>query len=93
LRDDEAQARVWMKKAAAMGDIEANMWLTDHPEARAAHGPTLETDRPAEGGGPSATGGGCHARGTRAQLRRGKEHHFEALAMSMDGCLRRAIIL
>jgi TPR repeat protein len=31
LRDDEAQARVWMKKAAAMGDIEANMWLTDHP--------------------------------------------------------------
>jgi hypothetical protein len=31
LRDDEAQARVWMKKVAAMGDIEANMWLTDHP--------------------------------------------------------------
>jgi hypothetical protein len=31
LRDDEAQARVWMKKAAAMGDIGANMWLKDHP--------------------------------------------------------------
>jgi hypothetical protein len=31
LRDDEAQARVWMKKAAAMSDIGANMWLTDHP--------------------------------------------------------------
>ena len=28
---DQAQARVWMKKAAAMGDIGANMWLTDHP--------------------------------------------------------------
>jgi TPR repeat protein len=28
---DEAQARMWMKKAAAMGDIGANMWLTDNP--------------------------------------------------------------
>jgi DNA invertase Pin-like site-specific DNA recombinase len=29
--EDLAQARVWMKKAAAMGDIGANMWLRDHP--------------------------------------------------------------
>ena len=29
--EDEAEARVWMKKTAAMGDIGANMWLTDHP--------------------------------------------------------------
>jgi TPR repeat protein len=26
---DEVQGRVWMKKAAALGD-RANMWLADH---------------------------------------------------------------
>ena len=30
---DEAQARVWMKTAAAMGDIGANMWLRDIRDA------------------------------------------------------------
>jgi TPR repeat protein len=28
---DDAQARVWIKKAAALGFVPAHMWLTDHP--------------------------------------------------------------
>jgi len=48
-------------------------------EARAAHGPTLEADRCAEGGSTAATGGGRDTRRTRPQLRRGEEHDFEAL--------------
>jgi hypothetical protein len=47
-------------------------------EARAAHGPTVETDRRAEGRGPTTTSGRCHACRTRAQLRRRQEHDFPA---------------
>jgi TPR repeat protein len=28
---DEAEGRKWMKKAAAMGDDNANRWLVDNP--------------------------------------------------------------
>jgi Resolvase, N terminal domain len=45
---------------------------------RAAHGPTLETHRGTAGRGTTATGGGCHACRTRAQLPRGEKHDFEA---------------
>ena len=31
LPTDDAVARVWIKKAAALGFVPANMWLTDHP--------------------------------------------------------------
>ena len=47
-------------------------------EARAANGPETEIDRGAAGRGPQAPGAGCHARGTRAQLRRGEEYDFTA---------------
>jgi hypothetical protein len=45
-------------------------------EARAAHGPETEVDGGAAGRGAAATGGGCYAYGTRAQLWRAKEHDF-----------------
>jgi hypothetical protein len=47
-------------------------------KARAAHGPQTEIDRGAAGRGPPATGGGCYACRTRAQLRRRQEHDFSA---------------
>ena len=51
-------------------------------EARAAHGPTLETHGRAEGRGTTATGGGCYACRTRAQLRRGEKYDFASHHMS-----------
>jgi len=47
-------------------------------KARAAHGSTVETYRHAEGRSPAATCRVRDARRTRAQLRRGQEHDFEA---------------
>ena len=48
-------------------------------DARAAHGPTLETHRRTRGGSTAAADRRSHSRRTRAQLRRRQEHEFAAL--------------
>jgi hypothetical protein len=45
------------------------------------YGPAPEIDGGAEGRGPPTTGAGRDASGTRAQLRRGKEHDFKAIML------------
>ena len=51
-------------------------------EARAAHGPETEIDRGTAGRGPEAARNRCPACRTRAQLRRGEKHDFEAQRMN-----------
>jgi DNA invertase Pin-like site-specific DNA recombinase len=67
--------RLMIAVLGGLADVERD--LNPHPhrrgpqpgaEARAAHGPSAETDGGAAGRGPTATGGGCYACRTRAQL-------------------------
>jgi len=51
-------------------------------KARAAHGTATEIDAGAAGRGPPPPSAGRDARGTRAQLRRGKEHDFAVATLT-----------
>src|SRR5580704_736079 len=73
--------RLMIAVLGGLADVERDLIRTRNrrgpqpgAEARAAHGPETEVDGGAAGRGAAATGGGCYAYGTRAQLWRGKEH-------------------
>ena len=74
---------------AGMAEFQAAMRIIDvlfriptpqpGAEAWAAYGPETEIDGGAAGRGPPSPRGGCYARRTRAQLRRGKESTISRL--------------
>jgi hypothetical protein len=73
--------RLMLAVSGGLADAERDLIRTRTAEGRsraqkrgATHGPPPETDRRPTGRGPTATGGGCYACRTRAQLPRGKEH-------------------
>jgi DNA invertase Pin-like site-specific DNA recombinase len=79
--------RLMIAVLGGLADVERDLIRTrtaegrSRAEARAAHGPETEIDRGTAGRGPQATGGRCHARGTRAQLRRGEKYDFAPATM------------